>query len=309
MQLKNILYAAALALVAAGCNQVDFKKTKGGMPYKLFASKSGRKITEGSFVKAEVIQKIKDSTVFNTYESLPVYFKYTPTGNMYDISELFPNLKEGDSVYAVQVMDTFLVRNPQLAQQTNWKKGDKITTSLKIVKVFANMEDFQKDEAAEKDALVVNEEKAVQDYLKKNNIQAQKTGTATYVQILEKGTGTPVDSGKFVRVMYKGQTFGGLVFDTNMDDSKGHTDPLEFNVGVGQMIKGFDEGVQLLNQGGKARIYMPSTLGYGAQPPPGSGIKPFEHLIFDVEVLEVRDSPPARSNMPPAGSDTTRRAH
>ena len=305
MQIRNILYVVALAILATGCDKVDFKKTKGGMPYKLYPSKSGRKIVEGAFVKAQVLQKIKDSTVFSTYESLPVYFRYSPTGNTYDISELFPNLKEGDSVYAVQVMDTFMKRNPQIVEQTGFKKGDKITTSLKIVKVFATMEEFQKDEENEKAKLVQKEESGVKDYIQKNNVNAQRTGTGTYVQILEQGSGTPVDSGKYVRVMYKGQTFGGLVFDTNMDNSKGHTDPLEFTVGVGQMIKGFDEGIQLLNQGGKARIYMPSSLGYGAQPPPGSGIKPFEHLIFDVEVLEVLDKAPPRTNTPFPQQDTS----
>jgi FKBP-type peptidyl-prolyl cis-trans isomerase len=103
--------------------------------------------------------------------------------------------------------------------------------------------------------------------------------------------------------MYKGQTFSGKVFDTNMDTSFKHTDPLAFTVGVGQMIRGFDEGVRFLGKGGKGRIYIPSTLAYGAQSP-SPDIKPFENLMFDVEVLDIQDKAPAQPGMPPM-VDTT----
>ncbi len=70
-----------------------------------------------------------------------------------------------------------------------------------------------------------------------------------------------------------------------------------FQIGVGQMIRGFDEGVRLLKEGGKGRIYIPSTLAYGAQPP-SPDIKPFEHLVFDVEVVSVKDQAPTQPSMP-----------
>lgn len=70
MQFKNMIIAAGFAFAAAGCNQVDFKKTKTGLPYKHFESKSGKKVEEGKFVKAHVMQKIKDSVIFTTYTGL-----------------------------------------------------------------------------------------------------------------------------------------------------------------------------------------------------------------------------------------------
>lgn len=306
MQVRNIIFTAGAALLMASCNQVDFKKTKGGMPYKLFASKSGKKVENGKFVKAQVVQKIKDSVLLNTYTALPVYFQVNPTEAKYDISELFTSLKEGDSVYAVQAMDTFIKRSPMIVQQTPYRNGDKITTSIKILKVFDSANDYRQDEEKEKMAIVKKEEAAVKDYLAKNNINAQRTGSGTYVEVQNPGTGEPVVPGKQVSVKYKGQTFGGKVFDSNLDTSFGHTDPLGFTVGVGQMIKGFDEGVQLLKEGGKARIFIPSMLAYGAQPPSPS-IKPFEHLIFDVEVVDVSNAP-AQPAFPPQ-VDTNRAPH
>jgi hypothetical protein len=65
------------------------------------------------------------------------------------------------------------------------------------------------------------------------------------------------------------------------------------------MIKGLDEAVQLLNKGSVAKIYIPSMLGYGPSPDPRTGIKPFEHLIFDITVLDIKDKEPIRAEMKP----------
>jgi len=138
----------------------------------------------------------------------------------------------------------------------------------------------------------------VKEFLAKKGIKnTQRTPGGAYVEILEPGTGVQVDSGKYVSVMYKGQTFAGKVFDSNMDSTFKHTDPMGFQVGAGQMIRGFDEGVRLLKEGGKGRFYIPSTLAYGGQPP-SPDIKPYEHLIFDVQVVSVKDQAPPMPPMP-----------
>jgi FKBP-type peptidyl-prolyl cis-trans isomerase len=58
------------------------------------------------------------------------------------------------------------------------------------------------------------------------------------------------------------------------------------------MIKGFDEAMPYLRKGGKGKIYIPSLLGYGAAPPPGGPIKPYDHLIFEVEITDVQAKAP-----------------
>ena len=299
MKLFNLFLVAGLSILAASCDSQNFKKTKGGMPYKLYASKSGTKVEPGKFVKVHIEQKIKDSVLFSSFKSLPVYFPVQSSSQPYDISEVFNTLKEGDSVYAEQMMDTFIKKNPMILQQTPYKNGDKITTKVKVLKVFNTAEESRKDEENERMAYVKKEEVDVKNYLFKNNItNTQRTESGTYVQVLNAGSAPKVAPGKYVTVMYKGQTFDGKVFDSNMDASFNHTEPMGFTVGVGQMIKGFDEGVQLLSKGGKAKLYIPSMLAYGPQPP-SPEIKPFEHLIFDVEVVDVQDKAPAQPGMPP----------
>jgi FKBP-type peptidyl-prolyl cis-trans isomerase FkpA len=283
MQLKNMIIAAGFAFAAASCNQVDFKKTKTGLPYKHFESKSGKKVEAGKFVKVQVMQKIKDSVIFSTYTGLPAYFQVPPSGQPYDISEVFTLLKEGDSVYAVQAMDTFIKKNPTIIQQTPYRNGDKIVTTVKVLKVFDTAEQYRQDEEKERSGIVAKEETAVKSYLSKNNINAQRTPSGAYVQVLNEGTGEAVAAGKTVSVMYKGQTFSGTVFDSNMDSTFG------------------------LKEGTKAKIYIPSMLAYGAQPP-SPQIKPFEHLIFDVEVLDVSAAQPQPQIMP-QGNPPTHEPH
>ena len=115
MRLVNsMLGLAALALVAGSCNSVDFKKTKGGMPYKVIESnKAGKKVQPGDYIKVNITQKVKDSTVFSTYDAMPMYLQVAANNNdPYSITEVLPTLKQGDSVYAVQVIDTFMARSP-----------------------------------------------------------------------------------------------------------------------------------------------------------------------------------------------------
>ena len=97
------------------------------------------------------------------------------------------------------------------------------------------------------------------------------------------GTGATATAGKKVVVHYTGWLTNGTKFDSSVDRKK----PFEFTLGAGRVIKGWDEGVQGMKVGGKRRLEIPPSLGYGAQ---GAGgvIPPNATLIFDVELLDVK---------------------
>ena len=110
-----------------------------------------------------------------------------------------------------------------------------------------------------------------------------ETASGLRYQILQKGEGKKATKGAEVSVHYKGQLLDGTVFDSSYKRKQ----PIDFNVGVGQVIAGWDEGIQLLQVGDKARFVIPSDLAYGAA---GAGgvIPPNATLIFDVELMNVK---------------------
>lgn len=110
----------------------------------------------------------------------------------------------------------------------------------------------------------------------------EKTASGLRYQFIQRGAGAAAEKGKTVSVHYKGQLADGTVFDSSYKRNQ----PIDFALGVGQVIPGWDEGIQLLTVGDKARFVIPSDLGYGAQ---GAGgvIPPNATLIFDVELVAV----------------------
>ena len=111
----------------------------------------------------------------------------------------------------------------------------------------------------------------------------QKTTSGLRYQFIQKGEGAQAQKGKKVSVHYKGQLPNGNVFDSSYNRKQ----PIEFTLGVGQVIEGWDEGIALLKVGDKARFVIPSDLAYGSS---GAGgvIPPNATLIFDVELMDVK---------------------
>lgn len=110
-----------------------------------------------------------------------------------------------------------------------------------------------------------------------------ETKSGLRYKIIQEGTGKKATKGDGVSVHYKGQLLDGTVFDSSYKRKQ----PIDFTIGVGQVISGWDEGIQLLKVGDKARLVIPPNLGYGVN---GAGgvIPPNATLIFDVELINVK---------------------
>ncbi|RYJ38434.1 MULTISPECIES: peptidylprolyl isomerase [Flavobacterium] len=110
-----------------------------------------------------------------------------------------------------------------------------------------------------------------------------KTESGLRYKMIQKGDGKKAEAGKTVSVHYEGSLDNGKVFDSSYPRKK----PIEFKLGIGQVIEGWDEGIALLQVGDKARFVIPSDLAYG---PSGAGgvIPPNAVLIFDVELMDVK---------------------
>lgn len=111
----------------------------------------------------------------------------------------------------------------------------------------------------------------------------ESTENGLLYKIIEEGDGERPDWESTVRVYYKGMLYSGQVFDSGRSREK-EQDPAEF--ALDRVIWGFGEGVQMIREGGKIELYIPTELGYGAFPPPGP-IYPGAALFFEVELVEV----------------------
>ena len=109
----------------------------------------------------------------------------------------------------------------------------------------------------------------------------KETPSGLYYKITKEGTGATPEKGAQVAVHYKGTLVDGTVFDSSYQ----RDEPIQFTVGIGQVIPGWDEGILLLTKGAGARLVIPSHLAYGTQ---GAGgvIPPDATLIFDIELVD-----------------------
>jgi peptidylprolyl isomerase len=104
---------------------------------------------------------------------------------------------------------------------------------------------------------------------------------------LKKGTGAMPKTGQTITVNYTGKLMDGKTFDSNVDPNFHHVEPFSTAIGVGQVIKGWDEGMLTMKVGGKRRFIIPGNLAYGPRGMPPT-IPPNATLIFDVELLKVQ---------------------
>lgn len=164
---------------------------------------------------------------------------------------------------------------------------DDIIESLEIVRVGEEAKNWDAVKAYENfnssGEARLAAEKAKQDAeLDKVAAGFESTASGLRYKMIQKGNGAKAEKGKQVSVHYEGSLLSGDVFDSSYKRNS----PIDFQLGIGQVIPGWDEGISLLKVGDKARFVIPSDLAYGSA---GAGgvIPPNATLIFDVELMKV----------------------
>jgi FKBP-type peptidyl-prolyl cis-trans isomerase len=167
-------------------------------------------------------------------------------------------------------------------------EGDDALESIEIIRVGDEAKNWNAIEAfrtfeGSRAKRIEEQKKMAEEALEKLAAGFQKTESGLRYQIIQKGNGTQAEKGKKVSVHYQGALENGQVFDSSYKRKQ----PIDFQLGVGQVIEGWDEGVALLKVGDKARFVIPSYLGYGSR---GAGgvIPPDATLVFDVELMDVK---------------------
>ena len=184
--------------------------------------------------------------------------KHTVFGNVVEGQDIVDAVKQNDVLESLEI-----IRVGEAAEKFN------------AVEAFRTFEGSRaKREAEAKEAMKAQMDKIAAGY--------DETPSGLRYKVLQEGNGKKATKGSVVSVHYKGQLLDGQVFDSSYQ----RKEPIEFQVGVGQVIAGWDEGLLLLKVGDKARFVIPSNLAYGSR---GAGgvIPPDATLIFDVELMNV----------------------
>lgn len=179
----------------------------------------------------------------------------------------------GSVVEGQEVVDT-VAQNDEM-QVEIIRVGD-VAESWNAVEAFRSFE-------GERERRLQEARKKQQELLDSVAAGYDETPSGLRYKIIQKGEGKKATKGAMVSVHYKGQLLDGTVFDSSYKRKQ----PIDFAIGVGQVIAGWDEGIQLLQVGDKARLVIPADLAYGER---GAGgvIPPNATLIFDVELMNVK---------------------
>lgn len=284
-------FLCAISLFA--CKQKpSYKKLSSGVSYMIVNDVKGDKLPkDGNLIKLNLTTQIKDSVVFESIKAnngKPIEAMMVKPAFNGDPMEVFALLSEGDSAVIKVPVDSLL----RQGMPPFTKSGDTVTFYVKMVAIQTK-EEAEKEQAKANESQNQADDKLIQDYLSKNSLSAQKTESGIYYIITQPGTGANAASGQEITMNYTGTLLDGTKFDSNEDPKFNHKEPFKFKLGVGQVIKGWDQGMALLNKGAKATFIIPSSLAYGKQSMPGNpnnpkGIPANSILRFDVQMLDAK---------------------
>ncbi len=304
---KSILILGLAAGVLTGACQ-QFKTGEGGLQYKIVKDAGQPKAQPGDLLSLEmIVSSDRDSVLTSTYKiGLPqiVRIEADSLPGMFpgDYNSMFSMLGEGDSAVFKLNLDTLAAKAMQpkpdfsekylifnLKVNKHFKKGDLTDSAL-----YAEINTYFDGEV---DKLKASEESKIESYVKKNNLETLKTASGLQYIITEEGTGEKPAAGDTVQVNYTGALVSnGDVFDTSIKEvaeknkiynAMASYEPRKFAIGVRQVIPGWDEGLLLLPKGSKAKLIIPSELGYGERGDGRGVIPPFAPLVFDIELIDV----------------------
>lgn len=303
--MQKLLFLFVAAAMFASCSD-NYKKTSSGLLYKIKSDGKGQPAKVGQILKFNFTQKVRDSLIQETYGGVPAYAMVDSVGPVYNAAELFTQFRKGDSAVIVLLGDSI---NKKFGLPPYIKKEDKITLTFKIIDVFPDAQAATADRAKEFEKQKTVSAKAFETYMAKKSSGMQKTPLGSYIDIKTPGDGPAADSGKLVSIKYRGKLIPSeKQFETNMD---GNAPPIDFVVGTGRVIRGWEEALPYFKKGGKGTIYIPAELAYGDQPGPGG--QPHQALIFDIEIVDVKDAPKEMQDplqgMPPRQPADTSHKH
>lgn len=288
-QITSVAVIAA-ALVTLNACKPGFKKLGSGLEYSIIKDEKGDKTPNmGDVIEMHIRLKADDSLLADSRKennNMPIQTPIQESEFKGDWTNALKYLTAGDSAVVKVSLDSlkaFMKGQQQLPPFMEGKKNLVYEIKVVSVKTQKELEDEFKNKAQAQNE---TDDKIMQEYFTKNNLNPTKTSSGLYYIMEKEGSGINPARGQAVTVNYTGRTLDGKVFDSNTDPAMGHAQPFTFTLGVREVIDGWDEGVALMRKGGKAKLFIPSSMAYGeiGREPmiPKNAI-----LMFDVEVTDI----------------------
>lgn len=252
--MKKILFTALIAALSVGANAQTKTTAKKAVP-----SKTGAKTVAKKAAPAPVFKNNLDSACYALGLNVASSFQ---SGGLKTLNyEMF---NKG-------LKDAFAKANPKLNEQQCREAITTLFESFSKQRDAENMKKYQPNVDAGKAFLAQNRNKA--------GIKA--TASGLQYEVLTPGTGAKPTAADRVTVNYKGTLLNGSQFDSSYDRGT----PTTF--GLTQVIPGWTEGLQLMQEGAKYRFFIPYQLAYGSRETPDGSIPPYSTLIFEVELIKI----------------------
>ncbi|NOX86249.1 MAG: FKBP-type peptidyl-prolyl cis-trans isomerase [Chlorobi bacterium] len=293
MKKTTFLLAVAMvwiAVVMVSCQSGEkskfpgFSKTESGLYYK-FYKKGNDTVTPkiGEYLDVVMLYGTDDSVLFDS-RNLPeleqMQIPMIASVFQGDIYEGLAMMHPGDSASFIMPADSVWFKLFKMRlKPPGMDSVEYLTFDVKLNEILSEdtvkaREEVKRQKAMEQEAIDRAE------YIAKNYPDAKPTSSGLYYIQVKKGKGKTPKEGQKVKVHYTGKFLDGTVFDSSKDRGK----PIEFTIGKGQVIPGWDEGISMMRKGGKAVLIIPSNLAYGQ----GRGrIPPYSTLVFDVELVDI----------------------
>ena len=301
---KSIFSMAVLAIMLMGtisaCNDNSpypgYKKTDTGLYYQFFKQNTGEQPQVGDLLDLIIGCTVNDTTVIVPLgpNTLPLEAPLF-AGDFYEGVAM---MHRGDSAsFIVNIDSTFIKWFHQTTLPEEFKSTDVMRFEVRLDDFYPESEyaarygakikkdidariEKMKADHPEETALAAQQ---LAEYLVKNKVNVEPTASGLYYVMTQEGNGEKPAVGQMVQVHYTGKLLDGTVFDSSVERGN----PITIPIGVGQVIPGWDEGIQLMSDGEKGVLYIPYYLGYGDRQA-GEKITPFSNLVFEVELVELQ---------------------
>jgi FKBP-type peptidyl-prolyl cis-trans isomerase len=290
---RSIVYIL-IAVLLHSCTDPAFKgytETDTGLFYKLQAiGDGGKRPGFGDYLQLRVSYKtLKDSIFLDSYSSNEtgmVILPFNHSSFVGSFEEGLRSMNEGDSVSFIVDANKLFTHFFKAPLPLFLNEGDKVNMAVTLNRIL-NKEEYAakilefEDIIADRD---IEEQRKLKNYLDTIRTHFSFFSSGMYYQPIVQGAGNNAEQGDVVKVNYRGYFLDGRQFESTYERGQG----LEFKLGEqGQVVKGIELAISLLNEGAKAKFIIPSQLAFGEAGSSTGIVPPFSTVIYEIELLSI----------------------